>query len=111
MCVTIYCFSFINSCPANYTGPTCETDVDECLSNPCKNGATCTDFVGGYFCRCISAWEGFDCSINKDDCITQADGSPPCLNNGTCVDKVGKYDCLCKPGWTGNVTGDLSHDK
>lgn len=101
--VTIYCL-FIDSCPSNFTGVTCETNVDECLvlSNPCKNGATCTDYYGGYVCRCIYGWEGFDCSVNKDDCVTQADGSPPCLSGGTCVDKVGKYDCLCPPGYTGN---------
>lgn len=95
--------SVINSCPANFTGDHCENNVDECLvlSNPCKNGATCTDYYGGYVCRCIYGWEGFDCSINKDDCITQADGSPPCLSGGTCVDKVGKYNCICLPGWTG----------
>ena len=96
--------SFIDSCPANFTGATCETNVDECLvlSNPCKNGATCTDVFGGYLCRCISGWEGFDCSKNKNDCIADANGSPPCLHGGTCVDRVGKYDCICQPGWTGN---------
>ena len=97
--------SLINSCPANFTGAICESNVDECLvlSNPCKNGATCIDLYGDYLCRCIPGWEGFDCSINKDDCIIQAVGSQgPCLNNGTCVDKVGTYDCICWPGWTGN---------
>ena len=96
--------SFINRCPANFTGATCETNADECLvlSDPCRNGATCTDVYGGYLCRCSSGWKGFDCSINTNDCITQADGSPPCLNGGTCVDGVGKYDCICSPGRTGN---------
>ena len=96
---------FIDSCPSNFTGDRCQTDVDECqvLSNPCKNGATCSDFFGGYACRCIYGWEGFDCSINKDDCIS-TDGNPLCLSGGTCVDRVGKYDCICPPGKTGNIT-------
>ena len=76
------------------------------LTNPCKNGATCTDFFGGYICRCIYGWEGFDCSINKDDCKT-SDGTAPCLSGGTCVDKVGKYDCLCPPGKTGTICNDI----
>ena len=77
-CVSQFIVFPANSCPANFTGTTCETNVDECLvlSNPCKNGATCTDVYGGYLCRCISGWEGFDCSINKDDCITQAHWPP-----------------------------------
>ncbi|KAJ7358865.1 Phospholipase A2 crotoxin acid subunit CA [Desmophyllum pertusum] len=92
------------SCPSNFTGDRCQTDVDECqvLSNPCKNGATCSDFFGGYFCRCIYGYEGFDCSINKDDCIS-LDGNPLCLSGGTCVDRVGKYDCICPPEKTGPV--------
>ena len=29
------------SCVAGYFGNMCETDIDECASNPCTNGATC----------------------------------------------------------------------
>jgi hypothetical protein len=29
-------------CPGGYMGRTCDTDVDECASTPCRNGATCT---------------------------------------------------------------------
>ena len=38
---------------AGYSGERCETDVDECASNPCLNGGTCTQGVGNYTCSCV----------------------------------------------------------
>lgn len=38
-------------CQVGYTGSYCEEQVDECTPNPCQNGATCTDFLGGYSCK------------------------------------------------------------
>ncbi|TMS04032.1 Neurogenic locus notch-like protein protein 1 [Larimichthys crocea] len=38
-------------CQIGYTGSYCEEQVDECTPNPCQNGATCTDFLGGYTCK------------------------------------------------------------
>ena len=34
-------------CLAGFTGLLCETNIDECLSNPCLHGATCNDQVSG----------------------------------------------------------------
>lgn len=97
--IACYC-----SCPSNFTGDTCEINVDECkvLANPCKNGATCSDYHGGYACRCIYGWEGHDCSINTDDCVS-SNGSVKCLNGGTCIDRVGKFDCTCPVTYTGKL--------
>ena len=36
-------------------------DIDECESNPCQNGGTCVDAVGGYSCTCIAGFKGDDC--------------------------------------------------
>lgn len=93
-----------NSCPSNFTGDQCDIDVDECvnLTQPCLNGGTCSNFYGGYTCRCIYGWEGFDCSINIDDC-KPSDPFPKCHNGGTCVDKVGWHECICPPSKTGIV--------
>ena len=30
-----------------------ESDIDECTSNPCLNGGTCTDQVNGFTCSCL----------------------------------------------------------
>ena len=37
-------------CQEGYIGSYCEKEVDECLSNPCRNGATCSDYQGAYTC-------------------------------------------------------------
>ena len=37
--------SFICGCYAGYTGTRCEQEIEECNSNPCQNGASCTDQV------------------------------------------------------------------
>lgn len=37
-------------CQPGYTGSYCKEMVDECKSNPCRNGATCKDYQGTYEC-------------------------------------------------------------
>ena len=32
------------------------SDIDECKSNPCKNGAQCTNTPGDYTCKCVGGW-------------------------------------------------------
>lgn len=39
-------------------GKTCEIDVNECISNPCQNNATCVDDVNGYICECLPGFKG-----------------------------------------------------
>jgi len=46
-------------CQVGYTGSYCEEQVDECTPNPCQNGATCTDFLGGYTCKVTARQETF----------------------------------------------------
>ena len=42
-------------------------DVDECkVRNPCKNGATCKNSVGGYSCQCPSNYKGKHCDEGKN---------------------------------------------
>ena len=37
------------------------TDIDECASSPCKNGATCNDLVNSYSCDCVPGYTGTHC--------------------------------------------------
>ena len=84
-----------------FSGEYCTQDVDECAANPgpCRNGGTCQNKDEGFECFCVNGWEGYDCSINVDDCRTNN-----CLNGGTCHDQVGYYTCECPVGKTGTYS-------
>ena len=40
-------------------------DNDECMSNPCLNGGTCTDHVNSYSCKCVPGYVGTNCENGK----------------------------------------------
>ena len=104
-------------------------DIDECGSNPCKNGGTCGDGIFSYTCTCVPGYTGHDCEtgdmINKYfqsgckniirvisrmiierktfDSLDINDCNPnPCQNGGTCTDGVNGYTCDCITGWGGD---------
>ncbi|XP_062851085.1 protein delta homolog 2 [Trichomycterus rosablanca] len=85
-------------CLAGFTGPYCETNIDDCLMSPCANGATCVDGVNRFSCLCPAGFMGRFCTVNLDDCASQ-----PCLNGGRCIDRVNKFHCLCPAGYTGQT--------
>lgn len=85
-------------CLAGFTGPHCETNMDDCLMRPCANGATCLDGVNRFSCLCPVGFTGRFCTINLDDCASQ-----PCLNGGRCIDRVSTFQCVCPPGYTGRT--------
>uniref|UniRef100_A0A673LM11 Neurogenic locus notch homolog protein 1 n=1 Tax=Sinocyclocheilus rhinocerous TaxID=307959 RepID=A0A673LM11_9TELE len=123
-------------CQAGYTGSYCEEQVDECIPNPCQNGATCTDYLGGYSCEVSQenlkppskqkqalrlafirpflsvSLSGVHCEINIDDCTPFTDPitqEPKCFNQGRCVDRVGGYHCICPAGYVGErCEGDVN---
>ncbi|KAH3831279.1 hypothetical protein DPMN_104541 [Dreissena polymorpha] len=37
------------------------TDIDECATNPCKNGASCINGQNQYTCTCAAGWQGTNC--------------------------------------------------
>ena len=41
------------------------SDVNECLNNPCLNGATCINKPGSYECKCASGYHGNNCHIGN----------------------------------------------
>ncbi|XP_010894529.3 protein delta homolog 2 [Esox lucius] len=85
-------------CLAGFTGPRCETNMDDCLMRPCANGATCLDGINRFSCLCPGGFVGRFCTVNLDDCASQ-----PCLNGGRCLDRASTFQCLCKPGFTGRT--------
>ncbi|KAK3088892.1 hypothetical protein FSP39_025053 [Pinctada imbricata] len=92
-------------CKPGYTGvaPVC-TEVQECSSNPCKNGASCIDRINRYECQCLQGFNGTNCENNIDNCLPN-----PCRNNASCQDLVDNYTCSCLPGYTGkNCSQDIN---
>ena len=45
-----------------------DADINECESNPCLNGGTCSDYVGHYTCECPEGYEGINCQPGKKKC-------------------------------------------
>ncbi|XP_078603491.1 uncharacterized protein LOC144877475 isoform X1 [Branchiostoma floridae x Branchiostoma japonicum] len=73
-------------------------DIDECLSSPCRNNATCTNLENSYSCECVPGFTGNDCDEEINECQ-----SDPCQNGGYCSDDVNDYNCTCLDGWTGEI--------
>jgi Notch-like protein len=94
------------------TGGNCDVDVDECLSSPCQNGASCTDSsddptgipAWNYKCTCGAGFANGDCGYSDviaqyvADCGVLLSGncdidvdecsSSPCFNGATCDDST-----------------------
>ena len=71
-------------------------EMDECLSFPCQNGATCVDRLSEYICQCVAGFKLGDCQQDIAEC-----SSVPCVNDGICTDLVDAYNCTCQDGFSG----------
>ncbi|XP_016838846.1 protein crumbs isoform X2 [Nasonia vitripennis] len=94
-------FSYANAsgyeciCVPGVIGKNCETNINECESNPCFEGV-CMDRIGGYVCECDEGFEGDHCQIDIDECKRYS----PC-EHGVCYDKRADYQCVCDPLYGG----------
>lgn len=65
-------------------------------TDPCQNGGTCLDGIGEFTCLCVNGFEGKQCEIDVDECL-----SNPCKNGATCNQYVDSYTCTCRLGFSG----------
>lgn len=75
----------------------CQTDINECSSNPCLNNGICTDMINAFTCSCSIGYTGPQCQFGGFQC-----SSGPCLNSGTCTVVNNGYQCTCPAGLAGN---------
>ncbi|XP_052713224.1 von Willebrand factor A domain-containing protein 2-like [Crassostrea angulata] len=98
-CTKISDTTFSCFCLSGYDPATnCATEINECDSNPCQNGATCVDELNRYSCNCIPGYMGTHCEIDIDECQ-----SSPCQNGGSCNDLVNRFECTCSGRYNGTV--------
>uniref|UniRef100_A0A4W6G7W9 Versican core protein n=1 Tax=Lates calcarifer TaxID=8187 RepID=A0A4W6G7W9_LATCA len=43
-------------------------DIDECQSNPCRNGGTCVDGLASFTCVCLPSYSGLFCEEDTETC-------------------------------------------
>uniref|UniRef100_G3PC46 Protein Z, vitamin K-dependent plasma glycoprotein a n=1 Tax=Gasterosteus aculeatus aculeatus TaxID=481459 RepID=G3PC46_GASAC len=70
-------------------------DGDQCAENPCKNGAMCSDSVGGYDCVCKSGFTGVHCENDQTLCTWK--NKTGCSQ--FCKPGYTSYECSCARGW------------
>uniref|UniRef100_A0A0K0EUC6 Neurogenic locus Notch protein n=1 Tax=Strongyloides venezuelensis TaxID=75913 RepID=A0A0K0EUC6_STRVS len=78
-------------CHEGFKGDNCSIQIDYCGNNPCLNGGTCQNIIGGYECHCLPGFGKKDCSEDINECELE-----PCKNNGKCTDRINGFDCDCK---------------
>ena len=87
-------------CTGDTTGVHCESNIDDCISNPCSNGGVCTDGINSYTCNCTgTGFSGHTCTFpNNQSCTIHG-----CHYDGICQydNMLGHHKCVCQPGYTG----------
>ncbi|KAG5261591.1 hypothetical protein AALO_G00286090 [Alosa alosa] len=72
-------------------------DGDQCESNPCQNGGTCTDRIGSYNCACADIYVGHSCERDSSQC--PVDGPYACEHFCHVNRRHGSYSCRCAQGY------------
>ncbi|CAC5383716.1 CSMD [Mytilus coruscus] len=86
---------------ALYGNHICVPVDDFCLiNNPCLNGATCRNTVGGVRCVCPGGFSGEICEITP--CTVNPCGVGSCAINGN------TYQCTCPGHYTGHKCEKIS---
>ena len=74
-------------CQPGYTGPNCQTKVNECEHEPCGASGKCLDLVNRFECLCYPGYQGRRCQENVDECRVYR----PCAKDTECLDVAPDY--------------------
>jgi len=68
--------SFYCHCSNGFSGERCQTDINECVSNPCHptNSVQCVDEINGFHCDCVPGFSGVRCQTEIDECASNPCG-------------------------------------
>ncbi|XP_036600651.1 protein HEG homolog 1 [Trichosurus vulpecula] len=71
------------------------TSVNRCVANPCLHDGKCfvDSTARGYRCVCTPSWQGDDCSVDVNECL-----SNPCPPLAICNNTQGSFVCRCPVG-------------
>ena len=94
------------SCDCSLTGfigASCDENINECDSNPCKNFFSCIDATLDYVCDCSEStvWSGKNCNYDEF-CDDQS-----CSGNGVCSNG----NCRCESGYSGVTCSEFICDR
>lgn len=81
-----------------FAGQDCSL-IDACATNPCANGARCTNSNNHYNCSCPPGYQGKNCRNDIDECRKPG----KCLNGGICMNTHGSFRCECLAGYSGRT--------
>ena len=94
-------------CAPGYGGHDCETNIDDCASNPCyaRSTVACIDRISNFRCVCIDGWGGDLCDQDRDECASSPCGwernnctETPLLCGDACAAALGEGFVLCASG-------------
>ncbi|EPQ11995.1 Protein HEG like protein 1 [Myotis brandtii] len=70
--------------------------VNSCAPNPCLHDGKCVVDPArrGYRCVCSPSWQGKDCSVDVNECL-----SNPCPPLAVCNNTQGSFTCRCPIGY------------
>ncbi|XP_042300938.1 protein HEG homolog 1 isoform X2 [Sceloporus undulatus] len=78
------------------TFPTSHGKANVCTADTCLNNGKCMmdTLTGKFQCQCLPGWQGEDCRIDVDECL-----SSPCPASATCTNTPGSFKCTCSLGY------------
>uniref|UniRef100_A0A8D1LCP7 Heart development protein with EGF like domains 1 n=1 Tax=Sus scrofa TaxID=9823 RepID=A0A8D1LCP7_PIG len=79
------------------TTPSSPVSVNSCTPRPCLHDGKCVvdpTTSRGHRCVCSPSWQGQDCSVDVNECL-----SNPCPPLATCNNTQGSFTCRCPVGY------------